>query len=109
MQTKLCSSFVLRTRTVQVLFVSHNFTTDTADKNDHLINASGKMDVKMSSVVKQLMYVLLFRVTTGSFNSFQIRSIEMLRIMNPKYLGFDMIQGIHLCCGSFGSVIHFGF
>ena len=27
MQTKLCSSFVLRTRTVQVAFVLHNFTT----------------------------------------------------------------------------------
>ena len=27
MQTKLCSSFVLRTRTVQVLFVLYNFTT----------------------------------------------------------------------------------
>ena len=48
----------------------------------------------MSSVVKQLMYVLkLFRVTTGSFHSFQIRSIKMLRIM--KYLVLDMIQGIH--------------
>ena len=49
-----------------------------------------KMDVKMSSVVKQLMYVLkLFQVTLGSFHS------------------LDMIQGVHLCCGSFGSVIHF--
>ena len=76
------------------------------DKSDHLVTASSKMDVKMSSVVKQLMYVLkLFRVTTGSFHSFQIRSIKMLRIM--KYLVLDMIQGIHLCCGSFGSVIHF--
>ena len=64
------------------------------DKIDHLITASSKMDVKMSSVVKQLMYVLkLFRVTTGSFHSFQIRSIKMLRIM--KYLVLDMIQGIH--------------
>ena len=62
----------------------------------------------MSSVVEQQMCVLkLLRVTTGSFHSFQIRSIEMLRIMNPKYLVLDMIQGIHLCCGSFGLVIRF--
>ena len=27
MRTKLCSSFVLRARTVQVLFVLHNFTS----------------------------------------------------------------------------------
>ena len=27
MQTKLCSSFVLRTTTVHILFVLHNFTT----------------------------------------------------------------------------------
>ena len=68
------------------------------------------MDVKISSVVKQLMYVLkLFQVTPGSFHSFQIRSIETLRIMYPKYLVLDniMIQGIHLCCGSVGSVIRF--
>ena len=44
----------------------------TADKIDHLINASGKMDVKMSSVVKQLMYVLkLFRVTLAVFTLFR--------------------------------------
>ena len=61
----------------------------------------------MSSVVKQLMYVLkLFRVTTGSFHSFQIRSIETLQIMYPKYLVLDMIHEIHLCCGSFGSVLN---
>ena len=66
------------------------------------------MVVKISSVVKQLMYVLkLFRVTTGSFHSFQIHSIETLQIIHPKYLVLDMIQGIHLCCESFGSVIHF--
>ena len=45
-----------------------------ADKIDHLI--LGKMDVKMNSVVKQPMYVLkLFQVTTGSFHSFQIRTV----------------------------------
>ena len=63
-----------------------------ADKIDHLINASGKMDVKMSSVVKQPMYVLkLFQVTTGSFTLFRFVqcSIEMLRIMYPKYLVWD--------------------
>ena len=48
----------------------------------------------MSSVVKQLMFVLkLFRVTPGSFHSFQIGSIETLQIMYPKYLVLDMIQG----------------
>ena len=47
-----------------------------ADKIDHLINALGKMDVKMSSVVKQPTYVLkLFQVTTGSFHSFQIHTV----------------------------------
>ena len=62
----------------------------------------------MSSVVKQLLYVLkLFRVATGCINSFWIRSKEMLRIMYPKYLVLDMIQRIHLRYGSFGSIIRF--
>ena len=50
----------------------------------------------MSSVVKQLMYVLkLFRVTTGSFHSFQIRSssrnpplLWIIWISNP-FLDFN--------------------
>ena len=59
----------------------------------------------MSSVLKQLLYVLkLFQVATGSF---WIRSKEMLRIMYPKYLVLDMIQRIHLRYGSFGSIIRF--
>ena len=49
----------------------------------------------------------LFRVTAGSIHSFQIRSKESLRIMYPKYPVLDMIQRIHLSCGSFGSIIHF--
>ena len=44
------------------------------------------MALKMSSVVKQLLYVLkLFRVTAGNIHSFRIRSKETLRIMYPKY------------------------
>ena len=62
----------------------------------------------MSSVVKQLLYVLkLFRVATGCINCFWIRSKEMLRIMYAKYLVLDMIQRIHLRYGSFGSIIRF--
>ena len=62
----------------------------------------------MSSVVKHLMYALnLFRVTAGSIRSFRIRSKETLRIMHPKYPVLDMIQRIHLRCGSFGSIIRF--
>ena len=56
---------------------------DKTDKIDRLIHASGsKMAFKMTSVVKQLMYVLkLFRVTAGSIHSFRICSKETLRIM----------------------------
>ena len=62
----------------------------------------------MSSVVKQQMNVLkLFWVTAGSIHSFQIRSKESLRIVYPEYPVLDMIQRIHLSCGSFGSIIHF--
>ena len=44
------------------------------------------MALKMSSVVKQLLYLLkLFRVTAGNIHSFRIRSKETLRIMYPKY------------------------
>ena len=54
------------------------------------------------------MYVLrLFQVTTGSIHSFQIHSKEMLQIMYPENPDLDMIQRIHLCCGSFGSMICF--
>ena len=70
-----------------------------------------KKAVKISSVVKQLLYVLnLFCVIAGSIHSFQIRSKETPRIMYPKYPVWDMIQRIHLCCGSFGlfgSIIRF--
>ena len=66
------------------------------------------MAVRMSSVVKHLMYSLnLFRFTAGSIRSFRIRSKETLRIMYPKYPVLDMIQRIHLRCGSFGSIIRF--
>ncbi|CAH3185154.1 unnamed protein product [Porites evermanni] len=44
-------------------------------------------------------------------HSCRIRSKETLRIMYLKYPGLDMIQGIHLRCGSiisFGSIIRFG-
>ena len=56
--------------------------------------------VKMSSVVKQLLYVLkLIRVTAGCVHSFRIRSNETLRMMYPKCPVLDMIQRIHLRCG----------
>ena len=43
------------------------------------------MAVKMSSVVKQLLYVLkLFQVTTDIIHSFRIRSKETFRIMYPR-------------------------
>ena len=64
------------------------------------------MAVRMSSVVKHLMYALnLFRVTAGSIRSFRIRSKETLRIMYPKYPVLDLTQRIHLYWGSFGSII----
>ena len=54
------------------------------------------MAVKMSSVVKQLLYVLkLFRVTAACIHSFRIRGKE------------TFTQRIHLRCGSFGSIIRF--
>ena len=54
------------------------------------------------------MYVLkLFRVTAGNIHSFRIRSKETPRIIYPKYLVLDIIQIIHLRCGSFGSIIRF--
>ena len=66
------------------------------------------MALKMSSVVKQLMYVLKrFRVTAGKIQSFRMRSKETLRIIYTKYPVLDMIQRIHLRCGSFGSIIRF--
>ena len=61
---------------MQVLFELRFYHSDKTDKMDRLIHVSGlKMSVKMSSVVKQLMYVLkLFRVTSGIIHSFRIRS-----------------------------------
>ena len=66
------------------------------------------MAVEISSFVKKLVYVFkLFRVTAASVHSFRIRSKQTLRIMYPKYKVLDMIQRIHLLCGSFGSMIRF--
>ena len=71
-------------------------------------SSSNKMAVKMSSVVSELLYVLkLFRVTASCIHSFGICSKETFRTMYPKYPVLDMIQRIHLCCGSFGSIICF--
>ena len=62
----------------------------------------------MSSVVKQPLYVLkLFRINASCIPSFQIRSRETLRIKYPEYPVSNMIQRIHLRCGSFGSIIRF--
>ena len=86
-----------------------DFTTDKTHKIDRLIHDSGsKMAVKISSLVKKLMYVFkLSRVTAGKIHSFWIRSKETLRIIHLKYLVLDIIQRIHLHCGSFGSIIRF--
>jgi len=94
---------------MQVLFVLGFYHPDKTDKIDRLIHASSsKMAVKMSGVVKQLLYVLkLFRVTAGCIHCFRIPSKETFRIMYPKYPVLDMIQRIHLRCGSFGSIICF--
>ena len=107
-KVKLCRSFFLVTRTMQVLFVLRFYHPDKTDKIDRLIHdSSSKMAVKISSLVKKQMYVL-FRVTAGNIHSFRIRSKETPRIMYPKYPIMDMIQRIHLRCGSFGSIIRFG-
>ena len=85
---------------MQVLFVLRFYHLDKTDKIHRLIHDSG--------LVTNLMYVLkLFQVTAGNVHSFRIRSKETLRIMYPKYPVLDMIQRIHLRCGSFGSVIRF--
>ena len=85
---------------MQVLFVLRFYHLDKTDKIHRLIHDSG--------LVTNLMYVLkLFQVTSGNVHSFRIRSKETLRIMYPKYPVLDMIQRIHLRCGSFGSVIRF--
>ena len=85
------------------------YYSNITDKIDPLIHAPGsKMALKMSSVDKQLMYVLkLSRVTAGKIHSFRIRSKETLRIIYPKYPVLGMIQRIHLRSGSFGSIIRF--
>ena len=106
---KLCGSFFLLTRTMQVLFVLRFYRPNKTDKIDRLIHDSGsEMAVKISSFVKKMMYVLkLFRVTATNVHSFRIRSKETLGIMYPKYPVLDMIQRIHLLCRSFGSIIRF--
>ena len=108
-KAKLCRSFFLVTRTMQVLFVLRFYHPDKTDKIDRLIHySSSKMAVMISILVKKLMYVLkLFRVTAGNIHSFQIRSKETFRIICPKYPVLDMIHKIHLRCGSFGSIILF--
>ena len=72
---------------MQVLFILQFYHPDKTHKIDRLIHASSsKMAVKMSSVVKQLLYVLKwFRVTTGCIHSFQMRSKETFWIMYPMY------------------------
>lgn len=86
-----------------------DFTTDKTHKIDRLIHDSGSnMAVKISSLVKKLMNVLkLSRVTAGKIHSFWIQSKETLWIIHLKYLVLDIIQRIHLHCGSFGSIICF--
>ena len=57
MPAKLCSSFFLVTRIMQVLFVFQFYLPNKTDKIDCSIHDSGsKMAVKISSLVKNLMY-----------------------------------------------------
>ena len=57
MPAKLCSSFFLVTRIMQVLFVFQFYLPNKTDKIDRSIHDSGsKMAVKISSLVKNLMY-----------------------------------------------------
>ena len=57
MRAKLCSSFFLVTRIMQVLFVLRFYHLNKTYKIDRLIHDSGsKMAVKISSLVKNLMY-----------------------------------------------------
>ena len=59
MPVKLCSSFLLVTRTMQGLLVLRFYHADKTDKMDCFIHDSGKkMAVKISSLVKKLMFVL---------------------------------------------------
>ena len=103
---QFCLDLSLWTSTMQVLFVLGFYHSYKIDRSIHA--SSSKMAVKMSGVVKQLLYVLkLFRVTAGCIHSFRIRRKETFRIMYPKYPVLDMIRRIHLRCGSFGSIIHF--
>ena len=85
---------------MQVLFVLRFYYPNEMDKIDRLIHVSleFKKGVKMSSVVKQLLYVLkLFRVTAGCihsfriFSDFRICSKETLRIMYQKYPVLNII------------------
>ena len=68
---------------MQALYVLRIDLPDKTDKMNRLNHVSVlKMAVKMTNVVKQLMYVLkLFRVTAASIQSFRIRCEETLRIM----------------------------
>ena len=90
---------------MQVLFVLRFYYPD---KTDHWsLNACLEFRLDYSAV-KQLLYVLkLFPVISGCIHSFWIHSKETLRIMYPKYVVLNMIQRIHLSCGSFGSTMHF--
>ena len=92
---------------MQVLFVLgfyHSYKIEF--KNGRYLEfKNGRKDERCC---QQLLYVLkLFRVTAGCIHSFRIRSKETFRIMYPKYPVLDMIQRIHLRCGSFGSIIRF--
>ena len=63
-----------------------------SDKKKRRIKSIVKKAVKISSVVKQLFYVLnLLCVIAGSIRSFGICSKETPRIMCPKYPVLDTI------------------
>ena len=87
---------------MQVKFVLWFYHSDKTDKMDRL---NGRKDEQCSQT-PDVFILNLFRVTAGSIDSFRIRSKEKLRIMYPK-CPVDMIERIHLRCGSFGSIISF--
>ena len=83
---------------MQVPFVLRFYCPDITDKIDLLMAFNPclefKIAVKMSIVVKQLLYLLkLFRVTAGCIHSFRIRSKETLRIRAPASDHVSKVSG----------------
>ena len=107
---KLCSSYFLVTRTMQVMFVLRFYQPHKTDKINRLIHDSGSKDKQ--SCQKAGVCIKIFSSYSWQYSvthSFPIRSKETLRFMYPKYPVLDMIQRIHLRYRSFGSIFFFLF